>query len=63
MARAANKLTDLARRQAKPYPDGQQTRVLPDGYGLRLTLTPVGRRFWQYRTALVGVERTAQIGE
>jgi hypothetical protein len=63
MARAANKLTDLAIRQAKPYPDGQKTRVLPDGYGLRLTVTPGGRKFWQYRTAVGGVERTAQIGE
>lgn len=63
MTRTANRLTDLAIRQAKPYPDGAKTKVLPDGYGLRLTVTPAGRKFWQYRTAVGGVERTAQIGE
>jgi integrase len=63
MARVSSRLTDLALRQAKPDPEGKKTLVLPDGNGLRLTITPGGRKFWQYRTAVGGTERTAQIGE
>ena len=63
MARVSSRLTDLALRQAKPDPEGRKTLVLPDGNGLRLTITPGGRKFWQYRTAVGGTERTAQIGE
>ena len=63
MGRVSSRLTDLAIRQAKPDPAGKKTLVMPDGNGLRLTITPGGKKYWQYRTAVGGTERTAQIGE
>ena len=61
--RTANRLNSLQVKNAKPDPGGLKTLVLPDGYGLRLTITPAGRKYWQFRSAIGGIERTAQIGE
>ncbi len=63
MARVSSRLTEMEIRQAKPDPSGKKTLVLPDGHGLRLTITPTGGKFWQFRTAVGGIERTAQIGQ
>ena len=63
MARASSRLTNMEVRQKKPDPQGKKTLVFPDGHGLRLTITPAGRKYWQFRTAVGGTERTAQIGE
>lgn len=60
MTRTANRLSDVAVRQAKPHPT--KTLVLPDGYGLRLAISPNGRKHWQYRTATGGKETTVQLG-
>jgi integrase len=60
MSRTANRLTDLEVRQAKPTSD--KSTILPDGYGLRLVITPNGRKHWQFKTAAGGIERTTQIG-
>ena len=61
--RTANRLNSSQVKNAKPDPAGLKTLVKPDGYGLRLTITPAGRKYWQFRSAIGGVERTAQIGE
>jgi integrase len=53
----------MAVRNSKPDPAAVKTLVLPDGGGLRLTVTPAGSKYWQYRTAVGGKETTAQIGE
>lgn len=63
MSRVSSRLTNVEVRQAKRDPEGKRTLVLPDGNGLRLTITPGGRKFWQYRTAVGGKESSAQIGE
>ncbi len=63
MVRVSGRLTDREVRQVKPDRDGKRTLVLPDGNGLRLTITPGGRKYWQYRTAVGGKESSAQIGE
>ena len=62
MARMANRLSDLVVRQAKADPEGVKTLVLPDGYGLRLAVSPNGRKHWQFKTAAGGKERTVQLG-
>jgi len=62
MAREANRLSDLVVRQAKPDTEGGKSRVLPDGYGLRLVVTPAGRKYWQFKTKAGGKESTAQLG-
>lgn len=63
MGRVTSRLTEVAVRNSKPDPKGVRTLVLPDGGGLRLTVTPNGRKYWQYRTAVGGKDTTAQIGE
>lgn len=62
MAREANRLSDLVIRQARPDTEGGKSRVLPDGYGLRLVVTPAGRKYWQFKTKAGGKESTAQLG-
>lgn len=62
MARLAFRLNDLEVRQAKPDPGGVKRLVLPDGYGLRLVVTPSGQKYWQFKTAAGGTESTVQLG-
>jgi integrase len=62
MPRQAYRLTDLEVRQAKPDPSGLKRLVLPDGYGLRLVITPSGRKYWQFKTAAGGKEQLVQLG-
>lgn len=62
MARLAFRLNDLEVRQAKPDPGGVKRLVLPDGYGLRLVVTPSGQKYWQFKTAAGGNESTVQLG-
>ncbi len=62
MPRDANRLSDLVVRQAKPDREGGKSIILPDGYGLRLVVTPAGRKYWQFKTKAGGKESTAQIG-
>lgn len=62
MARLAFRLSDLEIRQAKPDPGGVKRLVLPDGYGLRLVVTPSGQKYWQFKTAAGGKESTVQLG-
>lgn len=62
MARQAYRLTDIACKQAKPAPDGKKRIVLPDGYGLRLAVSPSGSKHWQFKTAAGGKESTLQLG-
>ena len=62
MKREANRLSDLVVRQAKPDTEDGKSRVLPDGYGLRLVVTPAGRKYWQFKTKTQGKESTAQLG-
>jgi integrase len=62
MARQAYRLTDLEIRQAKPDRNGIKRLVLLDGYGLRLVITPAGRKYWQFKTAAGGKEQLVQLG-
>jgi len=62
MPRTAKRLSDLLIRRAKPDANGAKTIILPDGYGLRLVITPAGRKHFQFKTAAGGTERTVQIG-
>lgn len=62
MARLAFRLSDMEIRQAKPDPNGIKRLVLPDGYGLRLVVTPSGQKYWQFKTAAGGKESTVQLG-
>jgi integrase len=59
--RTAMRLSDLVIRQTKPDPSGKAV-ILPDGYGLRLVITPNGRKHFQFKTATGGKERTIQMG-
>jgi integrase len=59
--RTAMRLSDLVIRQTKPDASGKSV-ILPDGYGLRLVITPNGRKHFQFKTATGGKERTIQIG-
>lgn len=59
--RTAMRLSDLTIRQAKPDPSGKAV-ILPDGYGLRLVVSPNGRKHFQFKTATGGKERTIQLG-
>ena len=61
MARYDKRLTALVVKQTKPNPDGKSV-VLLDGYGLRLLVTPTGRKYWQFKTKRGGKESTAQLG-
>jgi integrase len=56
------RLSDLVIRQAKPDAVGGKAVILADGYGLRLVVTPNGRKHFQFKTATGGKERTVQIG-
>lgn len=60
MTRYANRLTDTEVRQVKPDPT--KNIVLLDGHGLRLVVTPAGRKYWQFKTAAGGKESTCQVG-
>jgi integrase len=62
MAREANRLNDLVLRQTKPDLVGGKNKILPDGYGLRLVITPAGRKYWQFKTKSAGKESTTQLG-
>lgn len=62
MARLAFRLNDLEIRQAKPDSEGEKRIVMPDGYGLRLVITPSGQKYWQFKTAAGGKESTVQLG-
>jgi integrase len=62
MPRDANRLSDLVVRQTKPDREGKKSIILPDGYGLRMIVTPAGRKYWQFKTKAGGKESTAQIG-
>lgn len=62
MPRTANRLSDLTIRQAKPDSKGKKSVVLPDGHGLRLVITPAGRKHFEFKTAAGGIERTARLG-
>ncbi|RTL56473.1 MAG: DUF4102 domain-containing protein [Rhodocyclaceae bacterium] len=62
MAREANRLSDLVIRQAKPVPGGSKSRIFADGYGLRLVMSPSGRKYWQFKTKAGGTESTTQLG-
>ena len=62
MARQIQRLTDMECRQAKPSTEGKRL-VLPDGGGLRLAITPAGKKFWQFLTYAGGKPTTAQLGE
>lgn len=62
MPRTANRLSDLTIRQAKPDPKGKKSVVMPDGHGLRLIITPAGRKHFEFKTAAGGIERTARLG-
>jgi integrase len=55
-------LTDLEVRQAKPEKDSKKRLVLADGYGLRLVVTPAGRKYWQFKTSAGGKEKLVQLG-
>jgi integrase len=63
MARAANRLNDLAVKRAKADPAGQKTAIYPDGLGLRLVVTSAGRKHFEYKTAAGGTERTVRLGQ
>jgi len=62
MTRQANRLSDVTVRHAKPDPNGKKSVVMADGYGLRLVISPAGRKYWQFKTAAGGKESTAQVG-
>jgi integrase len=62
MPRLANRLTDMICRRAKPDPEGNKTLVLPDGLGLRLVVTPAGRKHFEFKSATGGTERTVRLG-
>jgi len=62
MPRTANRLSDLVIRRAKPDPAGKKSVVLPDGYGLRVVVTPAGNKHFEFKTAIGGKERTARLG-
>lgn len=61
MPREANRLSDLTVRQTKPDASGKNV-ILADGYGLRMVITPAGRKYWQFKTAAGGKSSTAQLG-
>jgi integrase len=61
MARLTERLTDLAIRKAKPNQD--RNRVLPDGAGLRVVITPTGTKHFEFKSAVGGKERTARLGQ
>lgn len=63
MLRTANRLNDLAVKRAKADPAGQKTAIFPDGLGLRLVVTPAGRKHFEYKTAAGGTERTVRLGQ
>lgn len=63
MLRTANRLNDLAVKRAKADPAGQKTNIFPDGLGLRLVVTPAGRKHFEYKTAAGGTERTVRLGQ
>lgn len=59
--RLANRITnDMVIRQRKAHPG--KNVILPDGYGLRLVITPGNRRYWQFKSKLAGKESTVQLG-
>jgi integrase len=62
MARETNRLNDLVIKQAKPNAKEKKSAILPDGDGLRLVVTPTGRKYWQFKTKAGGKESTAQLG-
>ncbi len=59
--RLANRITnDMVIRQRKAHPG--KNVILPDGYGLRLVITPSNRRYWQFKSKSAGKESTVQLG-
>jgi len=62
MPRTANRLSDLVIRRAKADPAGNKSVVLPDGYGLRVVITPSGSKHFEFKTAVGGKERTVRLG-
>lgn len=62
MTRTANRLSNAEIKAAKPDPDGIKHVILPDGHGLRLVVTPTGRKHFEFKTAAGGRERTARLG-
>jgi integrase len=56
-----HKLKDANVRQVKPNP--LKNIILPDGAGLRLVVTPAGRKHFEFKSAAGGTERTVRLGQ
>jgi integrase len=61
MSRLMHKLKDANVRQVKPNP--LKNIILPDGAGLRLVVTPAGRKHFEFKSAAGGTERTVRLGQ
>jgi integrase len=60
MPRIARRLNDLAVRRAKADPT--KNTIMLDGDGLRLVVTPSGGKFFEFKSAAGGTERTVRLG-
>ena len=52
----------LTEKEVKAAQPGEKNRLIADGNGLFLMVSPAGGKSWQYRYRLTGKEKTLSLG-